>query len=57
MLEWTILDCSQIVTNTSMLSLMNFPSLAHINEISPRPILFIVGENAHSRPFTKEKNT
>lgn len=41
------------VTNTSMLSLMNFPSLTHINEISPRPILFVVGENAHSRPFSE----
>lgn len=41
------------VTTTSMLSLMNFPSLAHINEISPRPILFVVGENAHSIEFSE----
>ncbi|GAA0484405.1 hypothetical protein GCM10008986_07100 [Salinibacillus aidingensis] len=41
------------VTSTSMLSLMNFPSLAHINEIAPRPILFIVGENAHSTHFSE----
>ena len=41
------------VTTTSMLSLMNFPSLAHINEIAPRPILFIVGENAHSVAFSE----
>lgn len=41
------------VTTTSMLSLMNFPSLAHISEIAPRPILFVVGENAHSRPFSE----
>ena len=41
------------VTTTSMLSLMNFPSLSHISEISPRPILFVVGENAHSLPFTE----
>ena len=41
------------VTDTSMLSLMNFPSLAHIDEISPRPILFVVGENAHSLAFSE----
>ncbi len=41
------------VTTTSMLSLMNFPSLSHINEIAPRPILFIVGENAHSAAFSE----
>lgn len=41
------------VTTTSMLSLMNFPSLAHINEIAPRPILFVVGENAHSIGFSE----
>lgn len=41
------------VTNTSMLSLMNFPSLEHINEIAPRPILFVVGENAHSVAFSE----
>lgn len=41
------------VTTTSMLSLMNFPSLAHISEIAPRPILFIVGENAHSVGFSE----
>lgn len=41
------------VTATSMLSLMNFPSLAHINEITPRPILFIAGEDAHSIGFSE----
>lgn len=41
------------VTDTSMLSLMNFPSLSHISEIAPRPILFIVGENAHSIGFSE----
>lgn len=34
------------VTTTSMLSLMNFPSLAHINEIAPRPM--IMGQEAPS---------
>lgn len=41
------------VNNTSMLALMNFPSLTYIKEISPRPILFIAGENAHSRGFSE----
>lgn len=41
------------VTNTSMLSLMNFPSLSHIGEIAPRPILFVVGEKAHSVMFSE----
>jgi len=33
---------------------MNFPLLSHIESISPRPILFIMGENAHSRYFTED---
>lgn len=41
------------VTLTSDMSLMNFPSLTHISEISPRPILFIAGENAHSLGFSE----
>ena len=36
-------------TITSSLSLMNMPILTYIKEISPRPILLIAGENAHSR--------
>lgn len=40
------------VTDASMADIMNFPSLTHINEIAPRPILFVVGENAHSRGFS-----
>ncbi|GHV92825.1 hypothetical protein AGMMS50268_33280 [Spirochaetia bacterium] len=35
-----------------MMDVMNFPSLTHIKDIAPRPILFIVGENTHSRAFT-----
>lgn len=42
------------ITNTSNLSLMTFPSTLHIKEISPRPILFIAGENAHSLAFSEE---
>lgn len=42
------------VTNTSMLSLMNFPALHHMQDISPRPILFITGDIAHSREMSEE---
>lgn len=40
-------------TTTSDLSFINYPLLAHIDEISPRPILFIVGEQAESRFFSE----
>jgi fermentation-respiration switch protein FrsA (DUF1100 family) len=36
-------------TQTTPLSFMNMPLLTHIDEISPRPILLIHGEKAHSR--------
>ena len=39
-------------TTTSDLSFMNFRLLDYIGEISPRPILFIVGDRAHSRFFS-----
>lgn len=35
------------------LSFMNMPILTYIAEISPRPILFIHGEKAHSRYFSE----
>ena len=41
-------------TQTSNMAFMNFPLLSHIDSISPRPILFIMGENAHSRYFTED---
>jgi fermentation-respiration switch protein FrsA (DUF1100 family) len=41
-------------TITSDMSFMNFPLLHYIDTISPRPILFIIGENAHSRYFTED---
>lgn len=41
-------------TMTSSMSFMNFPLLNYIDTISPRPILFIMGENAHSRYFTED---
>ena len=40
-------------TATSQLAFMNYPLLSHIAEISPRPILFIVGENAHSIAYSE----
>ncbi|WP_038337183.1 alpha/beta hydrolase [Empedobacter falsenii] len=40
-------------TMTTPLSFMNMPILTYIKEISPRPILLIAGENAHSRYFSK----
>jgi fermentation-respiration switch protein FrsA (DUF1100 family) len=43
---------SWIITNP--LSFMNFPLLTYIKEISPRPVLIIAGENAHSRYFSED---
>ncbi len=40
-------------TQTTPLSFMNMPILSYINEISPRPILLIAGEKAHSRYFSE----
>lgn len=39
---------------TSDLSLMNMPIMTYIAEISPRPVLLIAGENAHSRYFSED---
>jgi len=39
---------------TSALSFMNMPLLTYIKEISPRPLLLIAGENAHSRYFSED---
>lgn len=41
-------------TATTALSFMNMPLLSYIDEISPRPILLIAGENAHSRYFSED---
>ena len=41
-------------TATSNMAFMNFPLLNTIDTISPRPILFIMGEKAHSRYFTED---
>jgi fermentation-respiration switch protein FrsA (DUF1100 family) len=39
---------------TNPISFMNMPILAYIKEISPRPMLLIAGENAHSRYFSED---
>jgi len=41
-------------TATNSISFMNMPILTYINEISPRPMLLIAGENAHSRYFSED---
>ena len=40
-------------TITSGLSFMNAPLMSNIKEISPRPVLLIHGEKAHSRNFSE----
>lgn len=40
-------------TLTTPLSFMNMPLLTYIKEISPRPILLVHGEKAHSRHFSE----
>ena len=40
-------------TATSYFSLNNFPVTYHIKMISPRPILFITGDIAHSKSFSE----
>ncbi len=41
-------------TATNAFSFMNMPLLTYIKEISPRPVLIIAGENAHSRYFSED---
>lgn len=41
-------------TTTSSMSMINFSLLDHVDTISPRPILLIIGENAHSRYFSED---
>lgn len=40
-------------TQTTPLPFMNLPILTHIQEISPRPMLLVHGEKAHSRYFSE----
>lgn len=41
-------------TTTSDLSFLNYQLLNHIAAISPRPVLFVMGENAHSRHYSED---
>lgn len=41
-------------TITNPLSFMNMPILSYIKEISPRPVLFIAGDEAHSKYFSED---
>lgn len=36
------------------LPFMNMPLMSYIQEISPRPVLIIAGEKAHSRYFSED---
>lgn len=40
-------------TTTSQLSFINFDLLNHLDEISPRPILLIAGNQAHSKHYSE----
>ena len=40
-------------TLTTPLPFMNMPLLTYVKEISPRPVLFVHGEKAHSRYFSE----
>lgn len=39
---------------TNAISFMNMPLLTYVKEISPRPMLLIAGEKAHSRYFSED---
>ena len=41
-------------TATSNMAFANFPLMNYVKDIAPRPILFIMGEKAHSRYFTED---
>ena len=44
-------------TATMPVSFWNFPLMANIKEVSPRPLLLIAGENAHSRYYSEDVYT
>jgi uncharacterized protein len=56
--EYTLKGSSPKLTTHPTLSsnvkFMNFYPFAEIETVSPRPMLFITGENAHSREFSEE---
>ena len=41
-------------TATMPVSFWNFPLMANIKEVSPRPILLVAGEKAHSRYYSED---
>lgn len=41
-------------TMTSSMPMMNFSLLSHLTSISPRPVLLVIGETAHSRYFSED---
>jgi fermentation-respiration switch protein FrsA (DUF1100 family) len=41
-------------TSTTPMSFFSFPMVANIEMISPRPIMLIAGENAHSRYYSED---
>ncbi|HKO80819.1 MAG TPA: alpha/beta hydrolase [Chitinophagaceae bacterium] len=41
-------------TMASEMDFMNFPLMTNLKDISPRPVLLIIGENAHSRYFSED---
>lgn len=41
-------------TATTPVSFWNFPLMTNIKEVSPRPILLVAGENAHSRYYSED---
>lgn len=43
-------------TATTPMSFFSFPLYANIDMISPRPILLVAGENAHSRYYSEDVN-
>jgi fermentation-respiration switch protein FrsA (DUF1100 family) len=47
-------DTTTQPTLTSNVKFMNFYPFADIETISPRPILFVAGEQAHSREFSED---
>lgn len=52
--EGSSLELTTHPTLTSNVKFMNFYPFADIETISPRPMLFITGENAHSREFSED---